>query len=71
MGPSIYSYRQFHANIADKLTKAEFLDDVDDLARDLHGYEPRAAAELLMERLGMRLRNAPAEIPTLHFRGDS
>ncbi|MGH2853179.1 MAG: nucleotidyl transferase AbiEii/AbiGii toxin family protein [Solirubrobacteraceae bacterium] len=59
MGPELYSYRQLDANLTDKLATPEFLDDIRDLARDLHGYEPRPAAELLMQRLGARLRNAP------------
>jgi len=67
MGSNIYSYRQLHANLTSKLANPEFLDDIHNLARNLHGYEPRAAAELLMQRLGTRLRNAPSEIPTLHF----
>ena len=67
MGSNIYSYRQLHANLTSKLANSEFLDDTHNLARDLHGYEPRTAAELLMKRLGTRLRNAPAETPTLHF----
>jgi predicted nucleotidyltransferase component of viral defense system len=67
MGSRIYSYRQLHANLADKLTNHEFVEDVHSLARDLGGYEHQAAAELLMQRLGMRLRNTPAEAPALHF----
>lgn len=70
MGPHIYSYRQLHANLEEKLANAEFLDDIHNLARDLHGYEHRAAAELLMQRLGVRLRNAPAQAPALHFPPD-
>ncbi|MGD0455476.1 MAG: nucleotidyl transferase AbiEii/AbiGii toxin family protein [Solirubrobacteraceae bacterium] len=69
MDSDLYSYRQLHANLADKLANTEFLDDIHDLARNLHGYEHRAAAELLMQRLGIRLRNAPLETPTLHFPG--
>lgn len=60
MGSDIYSYRQLDANLAAKLANAEFLEDTRDLARDLRGYEPQAAADLLMRRLGARLRNAPA-----------
>jgi predicted nucleotidyltransferase component of viral defense system len=67
MGSHIFSYRQLHANLAEKLANAEFLDDIQGLTRDLHGYEHRAAAELLMRRLGARLRNAPAETSTGHF----
>jgi predicted nucleotidyltransferase component of viral defense system len=70
MGSHIYSYRQLHANLSEKLANPEFLDDIHNLARDLHGYEHRAAAELLMRRLGARLRNAPAGTPTLHFPPD-
>lgn len=50
-----------------QLSNPEFLDDIHNLARDLHGYEHRTAAELLMHRLGMRLRNAPAERPPCIF----
>jgi predicted nucleotidyltransferase component of viral defense system len=71
MESHIYSYRQLHANLAEKLANAEFLDDINNLTRDLHGYEHRTAAELLMQRLGARLRNHPAEIPTVHFPPDA
>jgi predicted nucleotidyltransferase component of viral defense system len=67
MDSNPYSYRQLHANLTDKLANPEFLDDIHNLTRNLQGYEHRAAAELLMRRLGTRLRNAPTEIPTLHF----
>ena len=67
MKSHIYSYRQLHANLSEKLANPEFLDDIHNLTHDLHGYEHRAAAELLMQRLGVRLRNAPTEPPTLHF----
>jgi len=61
MNSGIYSYRQLHANLNDKLATPEFLDDIRNLTHDLHGYEPQAAAELLMQRLGTRLRNAPKD----------
>jgi Nucleotidyl transferase AbiEii toxin, Type IV TA system len=67
MTANLYSYRQLHANLADKLATPEFLDDIRNLTLDLHGYEHRPAAELLMQRLGIRLRNAPTETPALHF----
>ena len=67
MDSNPYSYRQLHANLTDKLANPEFLDDIHNLTRNLHGYEHRAAAELLMQRLGTRLRNAPTETPALHF----
>ena len=38
MGSNIYSYRQLHANLTDKLATPEFLDDIRNLARDLRGY---------------------------------
>lgn len=60
MGSDIYSYRQLHANLTDKLATPEFLDDIRNLARDLRGYEHQPAAELLMQRLGTHLHNAPA-----------
>jgi predicted nucleotidyltransferase component of viral defense system len=69
MGARLYSYRQLHANLVDKLANREFLDDIRNLTLDLHGYEHRPAAELLMQRLGTRLRNAPSETPALHFPG--
>lgn len=69
MDSNPYSYRQLHANLTDKLSNPEFLDDIHNLARDLHRYEHRTAVELLMHRLGMRLRNAPAErYPPCTFR---
>jgi hypothetical protein len=67
MGPDLYSYRQLHANLADKLGNQEFLEDIYDLATDLRGYEQQSAAELLMQRLGRRLRNAPDEEPASYF----
>ncbi len=68
MDSNPYSYRQLHANLADKLANPEFLDDIHNLTRNLHGYEHRTAAELLMQRLGMRLRNAPPRYPPCTFR---
>jgi len=67
MGPDLYSYRQLHANLADKLGNQEFLEDIYDLATDLRGYEQQSAAELLMQRLGRCLRNAPDEEPASYF----
>jgi predicted nucleotidyltransferase component of viral defense system len=67
MGAKLYSYRQLHGNLADKLATPEFLDDIRNLTLDLHGYEHQPAAELLMQRLGTRLRNAPDGTVALHF----
>jgi predicted nucleotidyltransferase component of viral defense system len=67
MTAKLYSYRQLHANLADKLATPEFREDINNLTLDLHGYEHRPAAELLMQRLGTRLRNAPAQTVALHF----
>jgi hypothetical protein len=67
MGAKLYSYRQLYANLLDKLATPEFLDDIRNLTLHLHEYEHRPAAELLMQRLGTRLRNAPTETATLHF----
>ena len=67
MGAKLYSYRQLHANLLDKLATLEFRDDIRNLTLDLHGYEHRPAAELLMQRLGTRLRNAPTEAGAPHF----
>jgi predicted nucleotidyltransferase component of viral defense system len=67
MTAKLYSYRQLHANLRDKLATPEFLDDIRNLTLDLHGYEHRPAAELLMQRLGTHLRNAPAKTAALHF----
>jgi hypothetical protein len=63
----LYSYRQLHANLADKLATPEFREDINNLTLDLHGYEHRPAAELLMRRLGTRLRNAAAQTTAPHF----
>lgn len=38
-GLNPYSYRQLYANLADKLANPEFLDDIHNLTRNLHGYE--------------------------------
>lgn len=67
MGEDAYSYRQLHSNLQRKLASREFLDDITELARNTGAYEPREAAELLMHRLGMRLRNATTEAPARHF----
>jgi hypothetical protein len=67
MTANLYSYRQLHANLADKLATPEFREDINNLTLDLHGYEHRAAAELLIRRLGVRLRNAPADTVAVHF----
>jgi len=69
MKSRIFSYRQLHANLAEKLANAEFLDDISGLTSDLHGFEYLSAAELVMQRLGMRLRNAPVDAPAVHFPG--
>ena len=67
MTSNLYSYRQLHGNLADKLATPEFREDINNLTLDLHGYEHQPAAEQLMRRLGTLLRNAPAETVALHF----
>lgn len=60
MRDRIFSYPQLALNLQRKVTSRAFLDDLDALlAERPAGYEPRQAAELLMRRLGTRLRNAP------------
>jgi len=67
MGQNTYSYRQLHANLTQKLSTPIFLTDIHNLLRDPKDYDPRSAAELLMHRIGMKLRNAPSEEPAQHF----
>jgi predicted nucleotidyltransferase component of viral defense system len=61
MGDEIFTYRELSANLADKLEHPDFLTDLDPLVvEDPGGYDILAAADLLMERLGAHLKNAPS-----------
>ncbi len=60
MRNTVFSYPQLALNLQRKITSRAFLEDLDALLTERPaGYEPRQAAELLMRRLGRRLRNAP------------
>jgi hypothetical protein len=48
--------------ITRKVDDRVFLEDLEQLvAEPPAGYEPRAAAAVVLRRFGMRLRNAPAQ----------
>lgn len=60
MKTGIFSCPELMRNLADKLDNAEFIADLDQLVvRRPDAYDPATAADLVMERLGSRLRNAP------------
>jgi len=62
MGDEIFTYRELAANLAAKLEHPDFLTDLNTLVVEQPGggYDIIAAADLLMERLGARLKNAPS-----------
>lgn len=60
MGDDAYTYPQLANNLRDKLEDAEFLADLETLVAQVpDGYAAEAAADLVMERLGSKVRNAP------------
>jgi predicted nucleotidyltransferase component of viral defense system len=60
MGEDAYSYPQLADNLRAKLEDAEFLADLETLVAQFPDrYTTEAAADLVMERLGSKLRNAP------------
>jgi len=61
------SYRELSANLAAKLEHPDFLTDLNALI--IHqpgGYDILTAADLLMERLGAHLKNAPSDFEIAH-----
>jgi len=61
MGDEIFTYRELSANLAAKLAHPDFLADLNTLiVGQPSDYDILAAADLLMERLGARLKNAPS-----------
>lgn len=60
MGGSAYTYPQLAGNLREKLTDEEFLTDLEALVAAVPTtYRVEEAADVLMERLGSKLRNAP------------
>lgn len=62
MGGGVYSYPQLRRCLEGKLADAAFLADLQDLTTDPRAYDANAAAELLLERIGLRLRNVPEDL---------
>lgn len=61
MGDQVFTYPQLAQNLKAKLQDPDFVSDLHTLVTQTpDGYALTAAADLVMERLGARLRNAPA-----------
>lgn len=61
MGDRVFTYPQLTQNLKAKLQDPDFIGDLHALATQTpDGYALTAAADLVIERLGVRLRNAPA-----------
>ena len=61
MGEEMFSYRQLAANLAAKLEHPDFITDLNALVIEPPGsYDIPASADLVMERLGAHLKNAPS-----------
>jgi predicted nucleotidyltransferase component of viral defense system len=62
MRDEIYSYPQLSGNLNSKLVDRTFLDDLAQLLSTLPaGYDPRRATDLILQRFGRGLRNAPTQ----------
>jgi hypothetical protein len=60
MSDAAFSFPELRDNLTAKLANQSFLHDLDTLlASTPPAYEPRVAADILMQELGSRLRNAP------------
>ena len=60
MGEEAFGFRDLADNLIDKLTNSDFQDDLTQLILEPpRGYDPTAAADMVMEQLGSRLRGAP------------
>jgi predicted nucleotidyltransferase component of viral defense system len=62
MGDAAFTYPQLRRNLNEKLSDPVFIDDIAGLLVEMpEDYRPHDAALLVLQRLGARLRNAPAE----------
>jgi predicted nucleotidyltransferase component of viral defense system len=62
MGESVFTYPQLRRNLEEKLAESIFIDDIGGLLAEMpDDYNAPAAALLVLQRLGSRLRNAPLE----------
>ena len=60
MGAAAFTFPQLAPNLREKLADPTFAGDMNELVQTPpHGYDPIAAADLLMERIGSHLKNAP------------
>lgn len=60
MGDDVFTYPQLRQNLREKVLSGELNADLETLVTDVPaGYEVTTAADLVMELLGSRLRNAP------------
>lgn len=60
MGGNAFSFPELALNLSGKLERRDFLDDLSRLVTKLpNAYDPVVAANMVMERLGPGLRNAP------------
>jgi predicted nucleotidyltransferase component of viral defense system len=60
MGTEAFGFPQLRENLRDKLADTAFSNDLSDLVRATPtGYDLTKAADLFMERIGSRLKNAP------------
>ncbi len=67
MGTDTFSFPELRTNLRNKLGHPDFRDDLDTLlVRKPAGYDLPAAADLLMERLGPHLKNAPNDAEIAH-----
>jgi hypothetical protein len=61
MQDGAFAYSDLAANLAEKLADPDFADDLNELVTTPPtGYELAAAADLVIERLGIRLAKAPS-----------
>jgi predicted nucleotidyltransferase component of viral defense system len=62
MGADAFSFPELAANLRGKLVDGDFRNDLSHLVTGLpRPYDPELASDIVMERLGSRLRNAPEE----------
>lgn len=67
MGDENFTYRELAANLAAKLDHPDFITDLNALVIEPPGgYDILPAADLVMERLGARLKNAPSNAEIAH-----
>ena len=64
MGPDTFGFSELFTNLNAKLKHPDFRNDLGALVIDPpNGYELREAADLVVERLGCYLKNAPHALP--------